>query len=225
MTRILVHSSLQRELAHLELGIPRGKLDYLPYYADTKFWSPMDVAEENLVVSAGREHRDYATLAEACGGLPIKVFVAAGSIHSPAATSRNPIEWPVNFEHGFADYRKLRDLYSRASVVVVPLVETDFQAGVTTVLEAMAMGKAVVVTSTRGQSDVVCDGLTGISVRPGNPVDLRNAVRYLLDSPGERRRLGWAARQAVIDGFSVEAYADCLAGHLADLALANRAAA
>jgi glycosyltransferase involved in cell wall biosynthesis len=225
MTRILVHSSRQRELAHQELGIPAAKLDYIPYYADTEFWSPAGATEEPLVVAAGREHRDYATLAEAGDGLQARLFVAAGSIHSPSATSREPVKWPSNFDHGFADYRKLRDLYARASVVVVPLVETDFQAGVTTVLEAMAMGKAVVVTATRGQSGVVHDGLTGITVPPGDAAELRDAISYLLEKPSERHRLGWAAREAVIDGYSVEAYAGRLAGHLADLALANRVAA
>jgi glycosyltransferase involved in cell wall biosynthesis len=225
MTRILVHSSFQRELAHRELAIPAAKLDYVPYYADSEFWRPSAVTEEPLIVAAGREHRDYATLATACRGLPARVFVAAGSVHSPAATSRSPLEWPGNFEHGFADYSQLRELYARASVVVVPLVETDFQAGVTTVLEAMAMGKAVVVTATRGRSEVVRDGITGISVPPGDAGELRDAVRYLLDSPSERRRLGWAAREAVIDGFSLEAYAGRLAWHLGDLAVANRAVA
>lgn len=225
MTRILVHSSFQQEVAHAELGIPAAKLAYVPYHADTAFWCPTGAAEESLVVAAGREHRDYATLAQACGGLPVKVFVAAGSVHSPAASSRNPAEWPVNFQLGFADFRKLRDLYARASVVVVPLVETDFQAGVTTALEAMAMGKAVVITATRGQSGVVQNGLTGITVPPGDAAQLGEAVNYLLERPDERRRLGSAAREAVLEGYSVEAYAGRLAQHLADLALASRAAA
>jgi glycosyltransferase involved in cell wall biosynthesis len=225
MTRILVHSSRQRELAQQELGIPAAKLDYVPYYADSEFWSPTGVAEEHLVVAAGREHRDYATLAKACANLEASVFVAAGSIHSPAANSADPVEWPSNFEHGFADYRKLRDLYGRASVVVVPLMETDFQAGVTTVLEAMAMGKAVIVTATRGQSGVVHDGLTGITVPPGDAAELRDAIRYLLENPSERRRLGWSAREAVLDGYTVEAYAERLANHLADLVQKRRVAA
>ena len=224
MTRVLVHSAFQRELAERELGIPAAKLEYVPYYADTEFWCPTGAPEEPLVVAAGREHRDYATLVEACGALQVRVFVAAGSIHSPAASSRDPLRWPNNFEHGFADYRTLRDLYARASVVVVPLVETDFQAGITTMLEAMAMGKAVVATATRGQNGVVRDGVTGISVQPGDARELREAIRYLLGSPVERRRLGLAARKAVLETYTVEAYAERLAGHLADLALANRAA-
>jgi glycosyltransferase involved in cell wall biosynthesis len=225
MTRILVHSARQRELAHRDLGIPAAKLEYVPYYADTEFWCPTGAAEQALVVAAGREHRDYVTLAAACDGLDARVFVAAGSVHSPAATSHDPLRWPGNFERGFADYRRLRDLYASASVVVVPLMDTDFQAGVTTVIEAMAMGKAVVVTSTKGESRVVQDGVTGICVPPGDVGEMRDAVSYLLENPVERRRIGWAAREAVVTGYSVEAYAQRLADHLADLAVANRAAA
>ena len=225
MSRILVHSARQLELARDSLGIPDRKLAYVPYYADTEFWSPGDLDEEPLVVAAGREHRDYRTLALAAFGLAARVFVASGSVHSPAASSLYPDRWPDNFEVGFADYRSLRTLYRRASVVVVPLVDSDFQAGVTTVLEAMAVGKPVVVTHTRGQSTVVRDGVTGITVRPGEPEELGQAIRYLLDHPVERRRIGTAARESVIAEYSVEAYAQSLAGHLEELVAARRIAA
>jgi len=86
--------------------------------------------------------------------------------------------------------RRLRDLYARARVVVVPLHDVDFDAGVTTITEAMAMGRAVVVTRTRGQVDVVRDGETGLYVPPGDPAALRAAVRYLLDHPAEAARMG-----------------------------------
>jgi len=225
MTRILVHSALQAELAHRELGIPKAKLAYQPYYADTRFWQPTGSAEERLIVAAGREHRDYATLADACGTMNVRVFVAAGSVHSPAATTHEPLVWPDNFERGFAGYRELRELYARAAVVVVPLVETDFQAGVTTVLEAMSMAKAVVVTTTKGRSEVVQDGVTGICVPPGDSARLRDAIRFLLDCPAERYRLGEAARESVLMWWSVEAYARSLAAHLEELAGSNRVVA
>jgi glycosyltransferase involved in cell wall biosynthesis len=217
MSRIIVHSARQQQLAKSMLGVPASKLVYVPYFADTEFWRPGRAEEESLVVAAGREHRDYVTLAAACGGLDARVFVASGSVHSPAATSRTPMQWPTNFQTGFADYRALRDLYWRAQVVVVPLVDSDFQAGVTTVLEAMAMAKPVIVTRTRGQSTVVQDGVTGICVSPRDIDELRDAVQYLLQSPRERRRLGNAAREAVMTSHKVEAYASTLAGHLSEL--------
>lgn len=225
MSRILVHSHLQAEMAQRDLGIPAEKLCHVAYYADTDFWRPSGSSEERLVVAAGREHRDYATLAEACGGIDADVLVAAGSVHSPAATSREPTAWPANFKRGFADYRALREMYSRAGVVVVPLVDTDFQAGITTLLEAMSMEKAVVVTTTRGLDQVVLDGVTGIQVAPGDAAQLRDAVSYLLDSPQTRRRLGAAARESVVALYSAEMFADRVAEHLAQLANRDRAAA
>ncbi|MHB8612391.1 MAG: glycosyltransferase family 4 protein [Candidatus Dormibacteraceae bacterium] len=225
MSRIIVHSRLQEDLARGRLGIPEAKLAFVPYSADQEFWRPMGNPEERLVVAAGSEHRDYATMAAACGSLDARVHIAAGSVHSPSSTFRNPARWPANFESGFASYAALRDLYSRASVVVVPVVQTDFQAGVTTVLEAMACGKAVVTTATRGQAGVIRDGITGICVPPGDVSELKQVVQRLLESPGERARLGRAAREAVLEEYGVEAYARRLATHLSELATSTLVAA
>ena len=225
MSRILVHSQRQQDLAERDLGIPADKLVVVPYYADTEFWTPIRRVEEPLILAAGREHRDYRTLASACADLDARVFIAAGSLHSPAATESRPSQWPANFELGFADYRALRELYARASVVVVPIIETDFQAGITTLLEAMAMGKAVVSTATRGRAAVIVDGINGLTVPAGDVCALRGAVARLLENPAERARLGEEARRTVVDGHGVEAYARQLAEHLGQLGGAQPLAA
>lgn len=175
------------------------------------------------MASAGREHRDYATLARACAELPVRVFVAAGSLHSPSARQEQPMAWPANFRSGFADHLALRSLYTRASVVVVPLVPNGVRAGVRTILEATAMGKAVVVSATDGQRDVAKDAFTGVVVAPGDPRALRDAQRALLQNAGSGP--GWAtnARALVESRFSMTAYADRLAQHLR--AVASAAAA
>lgn len=224
ITRILVHSRCQLALSETMLGVPREKLHFLPYFADTSFWAPKPVEEQALIVSAGREHRDYATLAAACEHLPARVFVAAGSLFSPGARQARPRAWPDNVTAGFADHRELRAWYARASVVAVPLVPTDFQAGVTSLLEAMAMGKAVVVTATEGQRDIVQDGVTGLTVPPGHAVALREAIARLLADPAERARLGANARELVMRRFSLEAYTDELARHLAEISRTTAAA-
>ncbi len=217
ISRVLLHSRRQVELA-AELGIPRDRLRFQPYFADTDFWRAEPWSSEQLVVSAGREHRDYATLAAACRDLDTQVFVAAGSLYSPSAAHAQPEAWPANFTTGFADHRALRDWYARAAVVAVPLVPTDFQAGVTTILEAMSMARPVVVSATAGQRDVVEDGVTGVMVPPGDVGALREAVERLLADPRERARLGANARAAVVERFSLDAYACSLAGHLEDVA-------
>lgn len=79
--------------------------------------------------------------------------------------------------------------------MVVPLEDVDFDAGVTVIAEAMAMGKAVVVTRARGQRDLVREGETGLHVPPGDPRALRAAIEYLLRDPAAADRMGRAARE------------------------------
>src|SRR5262249_61274582 len=171
-------------------------------------------------VSAGGEQRAHPPLAAPSAPPPARVFGAAGSLFSPGAHWARPVTWPDNASTGSADHLELRAWYARASVVAVPLVPNDFQAGVTTLLEAMAMGKAVVVTATEGQRDIVQDGVTGLTVPPGDAVALREAISQLLADPREQARLGANARDLVTGQFSLDLYTDKLAGHLTEVSLA-----
>lgn len=219
MGRILFHSRDQLDQAET-YGIPRSKLAVVPYFADTEFWRPLSIGEEALVVAAGREHRDYRTLAAACDGMPERIFVAAASVHSPGAHWSRPDQWPSNFQHKAVDFVTLRDWYARARVVVIPLLQTNFQAGVTALLEAMAMGKAVIVTTNRTHRELVDDGINAILVPPSDAAALKTAIRGLLDDPEERRRLGAAARAKVESSYDLKAYCATLARHIRELAAA-----
>ena len=59
-------------------------------------------------------------------------------------------------------------------------------------VEAMACGKAVVVSAVGGHLDTVEDGTTGRLVPPRDPAALTGALRQLLAEPGLRRELGTA---------------------------------
>lgn len=61
-------------------------------------------------------------------------------------------------------------------------------------LEAMAMGKAVVLSDVGGMRGMVEDGLTGRVVRSGSVADLARALGTLIGAPEDRRRLGNNAR-------------------------------
>jgi glycosyltransferase involved in cell wall biosynthesis len=218
ITRILVHSRHQLERAEKDLTIPGPRLSLLPYFADPEFWRPLPVAEESLIVSAGREHRDYLTMARAMAGLSERVFIAQGSVYSPRARYLEADMRPPQFEYGFVEHQTLRTWYARASIVAVPLLANDFQAGVTTVLESMAMGKATIVSATAGQRDLVEDGATGILVEPGDAGELRRAICYLVARPAERRRLGMNARRVLLDSYSLDAYVAAIWRHCTQIA-------
>ncbi|HEY7066114.1 MAG TPA: glycosyltransferase family 4 protein [Chloroflexota bacterium] len=239
ISRIALHSVRQREIALRELGIAPHRLALVPYQVDSAFWCSQPIPEERLVCSAGLEHRDYSTLFRAVQGLDVQAVIGAASYWSHQRNTAADVEPPANVEVGAFDYVALRNLYARAAIVVVPLADVDFQAGVTTILEAMAMGKAVIVTHTQGQTDVVEDrrsvtrgteprprpvsllqmlagerGValepTGFYVPPDDPGALRRAIVYLLDHPEERARLGAAGRRTVEQLLTLDHFVDHL---------------
>ena len=215
--RIVVHSNNQIEL--LRGSIPRVAplLCTVPYAVDVDFWSPSgDRPSPNLVASAGKEHRDYATLVAA---LPAAadLFVADHSPFSPAAHGQAPAAWPARIRRGALNARGLRDLYDRATVVVVPVLDTTFPAGITTLLEAMAMAKAVIVTGTDALAEVVDDGRSGVLVPPGDVGRMGAAIEVLLADAERRRALGAQARRTVVERYGLDDYVDALAGLLREV--------
>src|SRR6185436_8595362 len=114
----------------------------------------------------------------------------------------------------------LRDLYARSALAVVPILENDFQTGISTILEMMAMGKCLIVTRTRGQTDTIVDGVTGTYVPPGDVAAMRAAITRLLANPEERARMGRAARafiekEAGLDLFTARVTQAVRDGHAA----------
>jgi glycosyltransferase involved in cell wall biosynthesis len=71
------------------------------------------------------------------------------------------------------------------------------------VLEAMASGKAMVITSVGENPYVIEHGQTGMVVPPGDPDALTDALHKLLTDPTLRNRLGQNARQRHAERFRV----------------------
>ena len=68
------------------------------------------------------------------------------------------------------------------------------------------MGKAVILTRTRGQVDLVTEGEQGLYVDPANPAALRAAINRLLDSPEDAQRMGLAGRRLVEERYTLDGY-------------------
>ena len=211
MDAIFVYAATQRAYGESVLGIPGSKLHLIPFHADSRFYQPMPGALiERRICSAGLELRDYPTLIEAVRGLDVEICLAAASPWSKRKNETTDRSLPPNVSARSYPYRELRDLYASSRLVVVPLYENDFQAGVTTMLEGMAMGKAVIVSRTSGQSDVVEHDVNGLYVPPGDPMALRTVILHLLDHPEEAERLGRAGRQTIESTMSLSRWVDRL---------------
>lgn len=166
--------------------------------------------KQPMICSVGLEFRDYPTLMKAVKGLDVHVVVAAGSPWSKREDSTAGEEIPKNVTvRRFTQY-DLRQVYGDCNFMVMPLYNVDFQAGVTAILEAMAMSKAVICSQTPGQTDVVVEGETGLYVPPGDAEALKKAIEYLLNNPQEAERMGRAGRKRIEDEMSLDCYVEGL---------------
>jgi glycosyltransferase involved in cell wall biosynthesis len=211
MRGIVNYGSAQRDRAR-DFGVPAEKLWLLHQPVDEGFWKPVHPSEPDVICAVGSEARDYETLLAAVEGLPLRLEIAVGS--SVPTTMRRAgvglIKNPKVAVHRQLDHRQLRDLYSRARLVVVPLRDVDYDAGVTVITEALAMAKPVVVTGTRGQVDVIHDGVEGAVVPPGDVRTLRAVLDRLMNDPPGCERMGAAGRTLVCKHHSLDRYLDSL---------------
>jgi glycosyltransferase involved in cell wall biosynthesis len=74
------------------------------------------------------------------------------------------------------------------------------------VVEAMAMGKAVVATTTGGLPEVVAQGETGLLVPPGEAESLAEAAISLLENKSRREQMGVCGRMRAQERFSLDAF-------------------
>jgi glycosyltransferase involved in cell wall biosynthesis len=103
----------------------------------------------------------------------------------------------------FAGFRDdVANVYGAADVVVVPSTRPDPLPN--SALESAAAGCCVVAAAHGGLPEIIRDGETGRLVAPGDAQALAAVLRELSTDPGERRRLGEAARADVADRFSVD---------------------
>ena len=212
MDTIFVYATTQEAHSREHLRIPSDKIKRIAFHADDFFYQPLADAgtgtassPANLVSAAGLEWRDYPTLLKAAARMPDVSFkLAAASPWSKHSDETQDRTLPKNVAVRRYEYGELRQLYAQSAVVAVPLYENDFQAGVTTMIEAMAMGKPVIVTRTTGQTDVITHGENGVVVPPNDPGAWEREIRRLLGDGDERRRLGenaraWVERNATLD--------------------------
>jgi len=212
--RILRHVTLavisRAEREHLAALFPEIDVNYVPFGVDHRFWAPGDGNEQgDYVLSVGNDsHRDYDTLVRAWRpNFPELRIVTRLAIPAPL---------PANVKVVAGDWRAqvlsdavLRDMVRTSRFVVVPVCDTMQPSGQSACLQAMACGKAVVLSDIAGLWDrrLMRHGENCILVKPGDAEALGRSVRDLLDSPDVMQAIGQAAHRTVEDHLNVDAMA------------------
>ena len=95
----------------------------------------------------------------------------------------------------------IRAVWAGADIAVLPAITREGMPRA--VLEAAASARPLIVTDVPGCRHFVRDGMEGLVVPPGDATALADALALLARDGEMRHRLGMAARQRVLSGFTI----------------------
>lgn len=212
---VFVLSSGQLAGLRTDWGIDSARVHLIHFGIDTDFWNPSlstGAAPElvgRTILSVGNDrYRDHRIILAAMRNAHAKLpeirleLVTSTPYQIPAEVGR----WRQSVTHP-----ELRELYSKAQVVAICTRPNTHASGITSILEAMAMGKPVVATRTEGLEDYVAHEETGILVSAGDPDAMTQVLVELVTDPDRCARLGAAARERALSYFSTQALSQRLA--------------
>lgn len=201
-----------------EFNVDEGKaclLDWgidLPFYEKQSSGGSVD-NETGFFVSAGKSSRDHDTLVKAFLGInsPLKIYCSAQSAPTISDLPSNII---VQFNHSTNNAISYKDLlaeYKKAYAIAIPLIDTDSLAGLTSLLDAMAMGKPMIMTkNNQVDIDIEKEGI-GIWVNPGDVNGWQEAISYLLANPQKAREMGNRGYDLCRNKYNLEVFSANLA--------------
>ena len=102
---------------------------------------------------------------------------------------------------GHKQREELRALYVASDIFVTSSLEEGFGLSV---MEAMSSGKPLIGTNVGGIPMQIKNGWNGFLVEPGNVKQLAEKIRYLIDNPEERKRMGRNSRKLAEEEFNSE---------------------
>jgi glycosyltransferase involved in cell wall biosynthesis len=211
---LVLPPSAQAEFAIRQLGVPAERITSPKWVVDTEFFDPELAKPEQddqgaldqdavMICSAGREMRDFATLIAALDGTGVRCHIAGSLVagmddrwRAELGDRGERVELPEGVTFGPLTPVEMRDLYARSRFVVLPLHPSDTDHGISCMIEAFAMARAVVCTRVDGQRDALEEGVNGVFVPAHDAAALRAEILALIADPGRAEAMGREARRS-----------------------------
>jgi glycosyltransferase involved in cell wall biosynthesis len=185
------------------LFVPWGT--HVPSVAEIDSHAPAERRDPDhiIAVAAGRSGRDYPTFAQAARLAGCEALIICNDM--AALGGVQPGDGVTILSKCFGmDY--LAQLL-HATIVAVPLAVSDISAGQMVFIQAMALGKPLIVTETETITDYLTHEINALLVPRGDATAMADALRRLAQDPALRQSLGDAARSTYETRFSGAAHA------------------
>jgi glycosyltransferase involved in cell wall biosynthesis len=172
-----------------EYDLPRDRLHFHTFHITLEDYQ-FEIRDDGYIFAGGNYGRDYITFLDGLGPLDVPILIATkleGVKEYARRYQRVAVEFTTPSE--------FRQKMARSHMVVVPhdkrLLRTG---GHQTILNAMWMGKTVVVSDLNSSEGYIENGVNGFAVPAGNPEALRNCVQFLLQNPALVKEVGARAQ-------------------------------
>ena len=184
-----------------------GKVVPLTLGPDATYY-PASTYPGHGVVSIGKSLRDFDTLGRALTRAGVTgTIVCPSAAVTPAFASFGPTVTVSHPRHGLFAHRDTLPFLAQARAVAIPLASGPLLAGTWSLLDALGMGKAVLVTRQPLLGiDVEKEGI-GYWLPPGDIDAWVDAIRHLDEHPDEAAAMGRRARELVDDGLDSRRFA------------------
>ncbi len=188
----LITCSGKAQIDYLSTYISKRKLAYLPLGIDTKSFRPLsskNIRDKNLVICVGNNRRDYDTLKKIYLILkekrPNTKLKLAGSLEAKDKFKDHPEVEILPF----LSEKNFRDLYNKASILILPLLEGGSSQ---TLNEAMSSGLPVITNSFPN----LLDYINTTAVLSFRPKDFKSMAHACLDLLEDEKKINLMSKNA-----------------------------
>jgi glycosyltransferase involved in cell wall biosynthesis len=216
---ICLNSQLKADLIR-DFKIAEAKLSVAEWGVDLPFYDTMDApaAEPPLILSTGKTYRDYATLLKGVESLNCQLKICCFNIERVKAGLTLPPN--AYFYEGVLSWRAVLQEYRKAYAVAIPLGDYPHKpnnaVGLTVLLEAIALGRPVIMTRnnlSRYVMDIEAAGI-GLWVNTGDVKGWQEALSYLINNPQAAQKMGQNAHQLAQKDLNLEVFSSKVAAVL-----------
>jgi len=205
----IMYSEHQMNLCAELFNVPKTCFKLIPFAIDMPFFKKREnsrLRQNPFILSVGQDlARDYKTLVEAVKDIHVDLkLVTLPYLLNGLDINRSQIEILNKLS-----YDELFQLYADALFVVIPLKcwGTEYSSGTTSLLEAKALGKAVVATRSNPMMEYLDQGEGVVYVDPEDSVSLREAMINMMTLESERMSLEEAGMEKVRERFDMKVFA------------------
>jgi glycosyltransferase involved in cell wall biosynthesis len=189
----------------------KKEIKYIPWCTDEMFFYDENKTKSKYFFSSGKTNRDYKTLLHAIEKMTDQKFLLIGHFPQSKKLKKFKNLKVLTSEKKQTDtaisYEILKNYISESIAVCIPLnFDPNDTCGFTEMLEAMSMGKPILMTNSGCLDIDIEKEEIGLYVNPEDATDWIKKINYLINNPRKAKQMGEKGRKLIKKVYNLSSY-------------------